>query len=110
MAEALSFSDAEPPQVKGRPPRPVDREQVESLLKLRFTWKEISSLLDVSPRTLQRRAREWQITKYSSISDDTLDEAVGSIIGQFPLSGEVMIKGFLQSQNVSMRIAKTNDT
>lgn len=102
MAETsiANFPQPEPLRIKGRPPRYVDREQLEHLRKLQFTWKEISSLLDISTKTLQRRAREWQLEKYSTISDDSLDEAVENVITQFPSSGEVMINGSLQSQNV----------
>ena len=98
MAAASSF--LEQTRAKGRPPLDVNREQLQHLRKIGFTWKEITGLLDVSSKTLQRRAREWNITKYSSMSDDSLDEAMGDVMAQFPYCGEVMINGCLQSQNV----------
>lgn len=99
MATASSF--LEPMRVKGRPPLDVNREQLQHLRKTGFTWKEIAGLLEVSAKTLQRRAREWNITaKYSSISDDSLDEAISDAMAQFPNSGEVMINRYLQLQNV----------
>ena len=85
----------------GRPKRFVDREQLEYLRSLRFTWSEISSLLGASPKTLQRRAKEWNITTYSNISDDALDEIVQQTLSRFPTSGEVMLRGHLNSQQVS---------
>ena len=85
----------------GRPKTFVDREQLEYLRSLRFTWNEISSLLGVSSKTLQRKAKEWDITTYSNISDATLDEMVRQIQTRFPTSGEVMIRGHLNSQKVA---------
>ena len=85
----------------GRPKTFVDREQLEYLRSLRFTWNEISSLLGVSSKTLQRKAKEWDITTYSNISDAKLDEMVQQIQTRFPTSGEVMIRGHLNSQKVA---------
>ena len=66
---------------------------------LQFTWNEIASLLNVSSKTLQRRAKEWNIEKYSAdVDDDTLDQIVQEIKSQFPRSGEVIIRGHLNSQ------------
>ena len=95
MATGGSYSSS------GRPKTFVDREQLEYLRSLRFTWNEISSLLGVSSKTLQRKAKEWDITTYSNISDATLDEMVRQIQTRFPTSGEVMIRGHLNSQKVA---------
>ena len=84
----------------GRPKTFVDREQLQYLRSLRFTWNEISSLLGVSSKTLQRKAKEWNITTYSNISDEMLDEMVQQIQSRFPTSGEVMMRGHLNSQKV----------
>jgi len=84
----------------GRPEKFVEREQLEYLRSLRFTWSETASLLGVSSKTLQRKAKEWNISTYSSISDDCLDEMVQQIGSRFPTSGEVMIRGHLNSQKV----------
>lgn len=84
----------------GRRKKSVDKEQLQYLRSLRFTWEEIGSLLGVSYKTLQRRAKEWNIETYSTISDETLDTAVTNTLLQFPSSGEVMIRGYLQAQKV----------
>ena len=65
-----------------------------------YTWNEISSLLSVSSKTLQRRAADWGIHKFTGISDRCLNEEVDSIIARFPNSGEVMINGHLRARNV----------
>ena len=42
---------------KGRPKAKVDRHHLEYLISLRFTWEEIGVIMDVSSKTLQRRAK-----------------------------------------------------
>jgi len=84
----------------GRPKTIVDIEQIKRMRSLRFTWKEIESLLHVSSKTLQRRAKEWNIERFTDIDDQSLDEIVREIKSQFPASGEVMIRGHLNSRKV----------
>ena len=86
--------------IKGRPCKSVDRELLGHLRELRFTWEQISSLLGVSSKTLQRRARQWGITTFGSISDEDLDGTVQSILTQFPQSGEVLMCGHLRARKV----------
>ncbi len=84
----------------GRPQKLVDKDQLELLRSLLFTWDEIAALLGVSSKTIQRRAKEWNIKIYSSISDADLDRVIGTIISQFPQSGEVMLSGHLRALKV----------
>ncbi len=86
--------------MKGRPRCQVEREQLQHLRSLRFTWTEIAAILETSSKTIQRRAKEWNIETYSIISDHDLDEVILSILNQFPRYGEVMIRGHLHSQQV----------
>jgi len=88
--------------VQGRPTKTVNEEELRYLREtLGYTWNEISSLLGVSSKTLQRRATDWGICKFTAgISDRRLNEEVDSIIVQFPNSGEVMINGHLKARNV----------
>ena len=92
----------------GRPKRIIDKEQIKYLRSLRFTWNEIESLVAVSSKTLQRRAKEWNIEKYSNIGDDSLDQIVQEIKSRFPRSGEVMIRGHLNSQKVAKQATACN--
>lgn len=79
----------------------VDREVLAYLRGLRFTWEEISSILGgVSSKTLQRRAKTWNITSFTTIVDSDLDRIVYSILSRFPRSGEVMICGHLRAMKV----------
>ena len=56
----------------GRPQTLVDATQLEYLRSLSFTWSEVS-YLGVSVKTLQRRAKEWNIVSYSTITNHDLD-------------------------------------
>ena len=89
--------------VQGRPQRAVDKEELRYLRQtLGFTWSEIAALLGVSSKTLQRRALDWGIYKYTRISDELLNEEVDDILSRFPHSGEVMVNGYLKARNVSV--------
>ena len=89
---------------KGRPKAKVDRHRLEYLRSLRFTWEEIRAIMNVSSKTLQRRAKEWGIHTYSHISDATLDGAIRNGLQQFPSYGEVMMRGYLHSQKVQSTV------
>ena len=85
---------------KGRPRHPIDQEQLRFLRSLHFSWEDIAAMLGTSAKTVQRRAKEWNITTFSEISDSDLDQIVSSILAQFPCAGEVMLRGHLQSLQV----------
>ena len=87
----------------GRPPLPVDRECLAYLRSLNFTWAEVSSVLGVSSRTLQRRANEWNISRFTVIADQALDHEIYQIRLNFPNSGEVMIAGHLLSRGIHVQ-------
>ena len=86
---------------KGRPMSCVEKENLKYLREsLGFTWEETAALLGTSSKTLQRRAKEWNIPSYSNLSDTQLDGIVSDVLIHFPSSGEVMIRGHLQAKKV----------
>ena len=87
--------------VKGRPRVQINQERLEHLRSLKFTWEEIGSLLGVSSKTVQRRAKEWGLKLFTLIADVDLDAMISDVLNQFPRYGEVMIRAHLQSQKVS---------
>ena len=92
------------PSPKGRPPLKVDKRHLNFLLSANFKWKDISAILDVSVKTLQRRAKNWNLSKFhQNINDDEVDTIVREIIDRFPTAGEVMLAGYLKSQSVSIQ-------
>ena len=46
----------------------VDKEQIEILRSLHMTWQEMSLVMGVSIKTLQRRARDYNIKRFSFIN------------------------------------------
>ena len=97
------FVMAEAARTNGRPRQFVDRQQLEFLRSMHFTWEDIANLLGVSVKTLQRRAKEWGIKTFSVISDCDLDHAVSEYLCESPFSGEAMINGHLRSGNVHVQ-------
>lgn len=62
--------------------------------------EEISSILGTSPKTIQRRAKEWNLPTFSSISDSELDSIIRDLLSQSPTLGEIIICGHLKSRKV----------
>ena len=64
------YSICRNPLPRGRPAMEVD---VEYLRSLRFSWKKIAKIIEISRRTLYRRLNEWNLLiniKYSTITDE----------------------------------------
>lgn len=93
----------------GRKPIQVDRDTLTYLKSLGFSWKEISDILGPSRKTLCRRAAEWGIATYSTVTDLELDSKVTEIKQNFPNSGEVMINGYLLAQNIRVKRQRLRD-
>lgn len=70
-----------------------------------FRIKEISSILNVSERTIYRRMEEYGIEKvnFSDITDGNLECMIKDIASRFPDCGEVMLKEILKSTGVSVQ-------
>ena len=93
----------------GRKAIEVDRGTLVYLKSLGFTWKQVSDILGPSSKTLCRRATEWGITTYSTITDLELDVKVAALKHNFPNSGEVMINGHLMAQNIRVKRQRLRD-
>ncbi len=57
------------------------------MMSLSFSWDDISNLLGVSVTTLQRRAKEWNITRFTATTDAELDDAVRAYLLASPMAG-----------------------
>ena len=75
-------------QGSGRKCLEISKEQLEHLRSLYFSWENIASLLGVSISTLQRRRKQYGLSKrfesFSDITDDELD----NIYREVAISGE----------------------
>lgn len=89
----------------GRPRVFVNLDLVELLRSVGYTWDQVSKALMVGRTTIWRRIRDAGITltKYSDISDSSLDERVLQILGHHPHCGQVLIRSMLESQGVHIQ-------
>lgn len=94
----------------GRPTVSIDGEKVEFLRSIHFNWADISAIVGVSPKTLQRRARKWNIPAYSMITDSELDNVVMQYLQDFPRSGEALIRGHLHSLNIHVQRSRVRQS
>ena len=78
-----------------------------------FTTAQISELLGVSIRTVNRRLTHFglqQRQQYSPISDQVLDVAIVSIRRQFPHCGQRMMQGHLRSMGLVIQRHRIRDS
>ena len=79
IIERSSATSARTPRVNtgipGRPSYEISKDQLHSLIDLRFTVPQISELLDVSKGTFERRLTEYGISarSFTTITDQELD-------------------------------------
>ena len=88
----------------GRPSYDINEDQLRSLIDLRFTVLQISELLHVSTRTIERRLAECGISarSFSTITDEELDSVVMEIRTFHPNCGSKSLAGYLASRNVKV--------
>lgn len=93
----------------GRPGRPkfnVPLNQLQFLLERGFTIPEISRMLGVSVRTVERRLCDFGLSAteiYSQIDNDTLDRIVQEIVREFPSFGYRRMAGALVSRGIKVQ-------
>uniref|UniRef100_A0A1A8AUB6 Integrase core domain-containing protein n=2 Tax=Nothobranchius furzeri TaxID=105023 RepID=A0A1A8AUB6_NOTFU len=78
----------------------VNKECLQNLVDLDLSIPSISAVMGISKSTVKRALRENDISirrSYSSISDDQLDDIVGSIKITAPNIGSRMLKGRLRA-------------
>lgn len=91
---------------RGRPSYEITEEQLIFLLEQGFQVHDISNILGVSARTVERRMSKFGLSvsgMYSTIDDDHLDELVQIAANQHPGIGIRMLKGYLQSQGLRIQ-------
>ncbi|KAK3702167.1 hypothetical protein QZH41_015074 [Actinostola sp. cb2023] len=86
---------------RGRPAFIIPHEQLSYLLEQGFTVPDISTMLGVGQRTVERRMSEYNLKvagTYSKINDGDLDGLVTSAQQSHPNIGIRIMKGFLKSK------------
>ena len=90
----------------GRPKAEVNRQQLEFLYSMSFSWNDIAGILVVSIKTAQRKAEDWGIDTYTAISDMELQQMVREFKVEFSNSGEAILKGYLESKGVHLQMRR----
>ena len=91
---------------KGRPRFKISKEQLDFFVESGFTVPNIAGLLNVSCSTVERRMREFSISvrnKYSSVSDEELDNIILDIKRNFPNAGYKRMNGFLSQRGYTVQ-------
>ena len=103
----LSFNECERMYtgMKGQPKFQVSKRQIEFLRELHFSWTRIAELLGISPRTLSRRRKEFEINDqhWCSLSDEELKEIMQQITTVTPGIGQVRMVGALKSRGIRVQ-------
>ncbi|KAJ7352785.1 hypothetical protein OS493_033846 [Desmophyllum pertusum] len=84
---------------RGRPSFHITEEQLSFFIEQGFKVKDISSMLNVSVRTVERRMAAFGLSvsgTYSSIEDSQLDEIITCASNEHPGIGIRMLQGYLK--------------
>ncbi|XP_053403350.1 uncharacterized protein LOC128558389 [Mercenaria mercenaria] len=90
----------------GRPRYVVSRDQLELLLDLHFTNKEIADLVNISVSSVKRRLRQYNLSRkdrFCNMSNDELDERVKNITEGNPMLGQRNVMGQLLADGIHVQ-------
>ena len=94
----------------GRPRVVIEKEKIEFLRELRFTWTQIASIFGVCRRTLYTIRSENGMLEndepFSRVSDEELCEHIQLIKQDMPDIGYNMIRGVLRSRSIHVSIPR----
>ena len=97
----------------GRPSLNISREQVEYLMECNFTVKEMSDILGVSKRTVERRMNQYELTnmnRFTAINDERLDAIVSEIKRSSPDCGSKLLSGYLRARNIHVQRRRVRES
>ena len=97
----------------GRPSFDISKNQIEYLLECNFTVKEMSEMLHVSKRTVERRMSAYNLTgmnRFTEITDEHLDNAVRNIKQASPDCGSKLLAGYLRSVNIHVQRSRIRES
>ena len=104
QAEATQTNNS-PPVIRsrtvGRPRYAISRDQLQFLVENHFTVPQISHILGISSRTVERRLSENRISiqaSYANLTDAELNRLVEDIQSEYPSCGNRQMKGHLLSR------------
>ena len=92
---------------RGRPAYVIKKDQLEFLLDLRFNLHDISQIIGVSVRTIERRMEQFGLTQsarqYSSLSETEVEDIIKQLKLEFPRLGYRQVMGILRSRNIFLK-------
>ena len=89
------------------------KDQLVYFIDHEFSAEDISNMLNVSVRTVQRRFREFGLSiraSYSVISDSDLDGVIKDIMGEFPNIGYRRVHGELGRRRIKITQHRIRET
>ena len=97
----------------GRPSLIISKEQIEYLMECNFTVNEMSDILGVSKRTVERRMNQYELTnmnRFTAINDERLDAIVSEIKGSSPDCGSKLLSGYLRARNIHVQRRRVRES
>ena len=97
----------------GRPSLIISKEQIEYLMECNFTVNEMSDILGVSKRTVERRMNQYELTnmnRFTAINDEQLDAIVSEIKGSSPDCGSKLLSGYLRARNIHVQRRRVRES
>ncbi len=88
----------------GRPRIDVSKEDILALRRLNYSWTKIARIMEISRQTLYRRLENYGISmeRFVDISSSQLDSVLEDVKAEHPNAGEVMLKGHLLQQGITI--------
>ena len=99
--------------LRGRPAYNITKDQLLFLVSSGFNIPQISSLLNVGKRTIERRLHEFGIsinTSFSSLGNSELDAIVQEIVREFPNIGYRRLIGFLRVRGINIQQQRVRES
>ena len=97
----------------GRPKFNIPYKQLNFMLEIRFTVVQISALLGVSSRTVERRLQEFGLSvraTYADISEEHLDSTVNQILATFPNTSYKRMSGYLRTCGIRIQQRRNRES
>lgn len=99
-------SDDEESRIGGRPFAVINLDEVEFFRSINLNWTTIAAKVGVSRQTLYRRLKKegiYEDLRYSSLSDNELDDVLRHIKINHPNDGEVLMHGHLSAMGLKIQ-------
>ena len=97
----------------GRPSFNISKEQIEYLKVCNFSVADMSDILNVSKRTVERRMSANNLTgmnRFTAIADEQLDNAVRDVKSTSPDCGSKLLAGYLRAMHINVQRSRVRES